>query len=124
MASALFVYVIATTPVRWTPFVEEATATHGSTPLAAWICAMPLTAPTDATTVPFAGGGLAVKLTFAPEVALREPTPPVPLHEYARLAIGLFQRSYPCAARSRPSKGRIVTSLGVTRRWSRAPGET
>src|SRR6266508_2304007 len=93
MASALFVNVIPTTPVMWTPFVGAATATHGRTPLITWICAMPLTAPTDATTVPFAGGGLAVKLTFAPEVALREPTPPVTLHEYARLATGLFQRS-------------------------------
>src|SRR6266540_3782755 len=85
---------------------------------------MPLTAPTEATAVPFAGGGLAVKLTLDPVVTFRDPTPPVTLHEYARPAIALFQRSYPWAARSRPSKGRIVTSFGVTKTWSRAPGDT
>src|SRR6266508_4871655 len=85
---------------------------------------MPLTAPTDATTVPFAGGGLAVKLTLGPVVTFREPTPPVTVQEYASPAIALFHRSYPWEARSRPSKGRIVTTLGVTTRWSRAPGET
>src|SRR6266487_500850 len=115
---------MSTAPVRWTPFVGEATATHGRTPLTTWIWATPVTAPTDATTVPFAGGGLAVKLTFGPVVTFSEPTPPVTAHEYAKAAIGLSHASYPWAERSRPSKGRIVTSFGVTERWSRGPGET
>jgi len=99
-AFALAVYSIVTIPVRCAPFPGAEIATHGGMPDTTWIWAMPVNPPAIASTVPFAGGGFAVKFTLDPADVFREPTPPVTVQVKERPAIALSHASNPEAVRT------------------------